>query len=208
MDSDRFRFMLVELAFEGYLSGRSAALSGLPHAAARNLHYAIELLLKACLLEGGDPIEDFLERDKSANRPNGRHRHHALGKLWNDVKAQRAQPANDLQRYDQVIADLEPMEPLRYPDPVLKAGMSYAMGWARGHRPDPKIIDENRRLGRTEPRYFFSVGDVDELVAALVELASYNIAALKQHVAMLSDHARTALMANNESQTKAWASQG
>jgi hypothetical protein len=200
--------MLVELALEGYLSGRSAALSELHQAAARNLHYAVELLLKACLLKGGDPLEDFLERDKSANRPHGRHRHHVLGKLWDNIKAQRAQPANDLQRYDQVIADLEPMEPLRYPDPVLKAGMFYEMSWTRGYRPDPKIIDENKRLGRTEPRYFFSVGDVDELVAALVELASYNIVVIKQRVAMLSDHARTALMANNESPTKAWASPG
>lgn len=131
-----------------------------------------------------------------------------LGKLWDDVKAQRARSANDLQRYDQVIADLEPMEPLRYPDPVLKAGMFFAMDWARGHRPDPKIVDENRQLGRTEPTYFFSIGDVDELVAALVELASYNTVVIKQRVAMLSDHARAALTANNESPTKAWASQG
>lgn len=206
MDSDSFRFRLVDLAFEGYISGRSAALSELPQAAARNLHYAIELLLKAALLKGGAPLGDFLERDKSANRARGQYRTHVLGRLWGDVKGQRAGSALDLERYDQVVADLEPMEPLRYPDPVIKAGMFYEMGWDRGYRPDPKVIDENRRMGRTEPVYFFSIGDVDELVAVLIGLASYNTTVLKQRVAMLSDHARTALTTRNESPTKAWAS--
>ena len=117
------------------------------------------------------------------------------------------QSANALQQYDQVIADLGPMEPLRYPDPVLKAGMSFTLDWARGNRLDAKIIDEDWRLGRTEPTYFFTVGDVDELVAVLVKLASYNPVVIKQRVATLSAHARAALTANNESPTKAWASE-
>ena len=100
------------------------------------------------------------------------------------------------------------MEPLRYPNPVLKAGMFFTMDWARGCRPNAKIIDENRQLGRTEPTYFFSVGDVDELVAALVELASYNPMVIKQRVATLSAHAKAVLTANNDSPTKAWASEG
>jgi hypothetical protein len=93
-----------------YVAGRYGVFAGLIPVAANLHHHAIEMLLKGALSKK-------MTLEELKNKLG-----HKLEKTWDEFKA----VANDssLARFDQVIAELNKFEEIRYPDKLLQSGAS------------------------------------------------------------------------------------
>jgi len=117
-------YHFLDLAFGYYMTGRFAVLNRL-YVGPNLMHHAVELLIKFSLLK------DVPEAQRSTETARiGQTYKHNLNKLWKLYK-QRIAPA-DLSRFDQVIADLDRWEKVRYGGfPTLGMGVAKAIGPVR-----------------------------------------------------------------------------
>jgi hypothetical protein len=97
----------LDRAFEYYVTGRFAALNNL-QAAPNLFHHAVEMLAKFRLLRGVPEGRLPEEVKKLKQKPYG----HDLLALWSDFKA--VVGPSRLDRFDQVVTDLDRWELLRY----------------------------------------------------------------------------------------------
>jgi hypothetical protein len=137
-----------------YVAGRYGMFASLIPVAANLHHHAIEMLLKGALSKSMS-----LEKLK-------RNLGHRLPKIWRRFKRQ----ANDasLNRFDNVIKELNKFEDIRYPDKILRSGANMMFDitkvWA----------SQSYVKGTNEPQYKLCLEDIDELVTAIFKIASRN----------------------------------
>jgi hypothetical protein len=140
-----------------YVAGRYAVIAGLMPVAGNLLHHAIEMCLKGALSKkAGKSLQQL------------RDLHHKLGPIWAEFKSQVRDPS--LNQFDEVVADIDRFEDIRYPDRVLKQGALISIG--TGKKPStPMQITSSSPL---PPSYVLWLGEVDHLIAKVLATASIN----------------------------------
>jgi hypothetical protein len=110
---------------------------------------------------------------------------HKLVSLWGAFKA--AFPGADLSPFDDVVANLDRFEQIRYPDAIVARGVSITVGWGPSHT-----------FGATTdaflPCYKLSVSEMDDLMARIFSLYELDH---RSYTAALNVEARRALETNN-----------
>lgn len=135
-----------------YVAGRFSAFAGLNPVTGNLLHHAIEMFLK-----GGLSNTKSLGELKKLD--------HKLPKVWSEFKRQCGDA--DLTSFDQVVAELDKFESIRYPDEVLKNGMSSTIDIVRSPQSKGGLVAQ-------VPHYGVCLEEIDELVAAIFQKASRN----------------------------------
>jgi hypothetical protein len=150
-------YHFLDLAFGYYMTGRFAVLNRLS-VGPNLMHHAVELLIKFSLLM------DVPKAQRSAETAKiGRAYGHNLNKLWNRYKQHIA--PTDLSQFDQVIADLNRWEKVRYGGfPTLGKGVAKAVSPAR----TPVSISRPTDL------YVLGWDDVDDLITTIFETSGIN----------------------------------
>lgn len=120
------------------------------------LHHALEMILKGELSKRL-PLADIKKNYG-----------HDMVKTWAAFKA--LHPGEDLSGFDQLIADLDRFEKIRYPDEVLKKGAAMSLGFV-GAEARPLL---RRSGGPNTPEYTLPVKEVDALVARLFTVCRIN----------------------------------
>ena len=148
----------LDLAFGYYMTGRFALLNRLD-VGPNLLHHAVELLIKFTLLK------DVPEAQRSAQTTQiAKTYRHDLKKLWEQYK-QHVAPA-DLSRFDQVVADLDPWEKVRYGGfPSPGSGVAKSVGplrWAPVSTSRPVDL------------YVLGWDEVDDLITAIFAASGIN----------------------------------
>jgi hypothetical protein len=153
-----------------YISARYAAVSSFSPVFGLLAHYAIEMFLKGRL---------SISRTEKELRDIS----HNLDDAWAAFKAEY--PAEDLTRFDAVIAEIDRFWRIRYPERLVQEGMECSVdysGIAGGHRPVSLYRDSSVP---EVPSYHLSLHDLDELVRTFFDLSSLNpgffLAGLREH---------------------------
>ncbi len=133
------------IAIQYYLAGRSATfMSALP-VAGNLFHHAVEMLLKFVLIKNSY-TPDQLKKSFG----------HDLKKLWSAVKSKLNDPTMD--KFDQLVSDLNDFEDLRYPGRGYAASISiYKCEW-------PKVFNGPMEIKQHQ----VVVEEIDEFVSALL----------------------------------------
>ena len=97
------------LATQYYVAGRYATEAGLVPVAGNLFHHSVEMYLKGALGKNGMNLSQLRKLD------------HKLRRVWIVFKTNFGLSATS--KHDQVMADLDGFEELRYPDSVLNRGM-------------------------------------------------------------------------------------
>ena len=139
------------LASHYYISGRHAVICGFIPVAANLLHHAIEMYLKGTLTHWLSMAE--------LKRLN-----HDLNKIW--TKFRSLSEDQSLSRFDAAIRQLQRFEQLRYPDAVLRKGMSCQFALRRGD-----LVGVPRRFRPKASSYALVLEDMDELVRVILDNA-------------------------------------
>jgi hypothetical protein len=135
-----------------YVAGRAAARARQIPVAGNLLHHCIEMLLKA-------------ELSKTMSLGNIKKQFsHDLLMAWAAFK--NLHHAKDLSPFDELIADLDRFERIRYPDESILHGAAMSIGWGTV-KPQAKQI-----TGTKVPEYYLYVNEVDTLVARLFVVCS------------------------------------
>jgi hypothetical protein len=175
-------FRLFDLGIQYYIAGRAATMASLVPVSGNLLHHAVEMLLKG----------EFAKRISLADirKKYG----HNLVKTWETFKS--LHPTEGLSDFDELIADLDRFELIRYPDVILKKGAAMSLGFVgRESRPRPTRIQ-----GDEVPAYTLPVKEVDSLVAKLFTVCHINP---KAYLVGQNDEARRVLLHMN-SECDAW----
>jgi len=69
-----------------------------------------------------------------------------------------------LDKFDETIADLDKFEGIRYPEPIIRKGMTLEVGIVRNPAP----------MRHTEPRYQLILEELDELVQVVFQISKVN----------------------------------
>lgn len=149
-------YHFLDLAFGYYMTGRFAVINGL-YVAPNLMHHAVELLIKFTLLKD----ESESQRSAATARLGQRYRHR-LNALWNRYK-QHVAPAN-LSRFDQVIADLDRWEDVRYGG--FPAGISVAKSMG--------LVRAPAQTSRPTDGYVLGLDEVDDLITAMFGASGIN----------------------------------
>lgn len=142
------------LGTQYYVTARFSACAGLVPVCGNLFHHAIEMYLKGCLSSklGLAELKDF---------------NHRLQEIWNRFKLEMANPT--LNRFDQVISELNRFESIRYPDRILSHGMLVSVSFVKRDstpsNPNPALL---------APTYELFVEEIDKLVKIIFEKASVN----------------------------------
>jgi len=155
-----------DLGIQYYVVARFSAIAGLIPVSGNQYHHAVEMLLKGQLAKTV-PLE-VLKRTYS----------HRLKRTWKDFK--NLFPTEDLSSFDGLLRGLDRFEQIRYPDNVLREGMSVALDWHPPETPT-KITGTAKKV----PHYEFAVTDLDQLIGTLFRLCSINPAA---YMSRLNEH--------------------
>jgi hypothetical protein len=135
-------------AVDYYVAGRFAARASLVPLAGNMMHHAIELSLKAALVErvGMDKL---------------RHKFgHNVPKLWNEYRGART----NLSKFDRMVAEVDRFEEIRYPDALAANGGNTLTSWI-AHRDDLR----GHPALQAAPIYELVVHDVDEFIVTLLD---------------------------------------
>jgi hypothetical protein len=133
----------LNLAFQYYASGRTAAASSLLPVAGNLLHHGVEMLLKALL------VRDFgLEELKGHG--------HRLEPLWAKCIAKHPE-LHSASRSD-AIRNLHRFEFLRYPDSMVTDGFAILVGWTKSEPQTAKL---------TVPYYELVMEGIDDLFSSV-----------------------------------------
>jgi hypothetical protein len=161
-----------------YVAGRYGVFAGLIPVAANLHHHAIEMLLKGALSKK-------MTLEELKNKLG-----HKLEKTWNGFKA----VANDLSlaRFDQVIAELNKFEEIRYPDKLLQSGASMMFDITKVGAAQSNVHGAAGNV----PHYNLCLEDIDELVTEIFKVASRNPAAYLSMM-MVKPDAQTYLERDN-----------
>jgi HEPN domain-containing protein len=143
--SDLTDHIFISAAMHYYVTGRYAVFAGLNPTAANLLHHAVEMALKGALAKKG--------RDLKALKALG----HDLPEIWREFTAQYG---IDGRTFDGVIAELQKFETIRYPDEIVKQGLTSLI--SRG-KPTPPSGHTTHALW---------LGEIDELMDKVFTVGS------------------------------------
>jgi HEPN domain-containing protein len=150
-DKERLQTEYVRSALHYYITARFATINALVPLAGNLAHHAVELFLKAALLKNTTEKE---RKDKLR---------HDLPNIWERYKALMNKA--ELNKFDQTIADLDKFEGIRYPERIMRLGMTLEAGFVRNPAPV-------QHAGM--PRYELALEELDELVQLIFKLARLN----------------------------------
>jgi hypothetical protein len=156
-DPERVTIEFFRTAFDYYVAGRFAVLAqlGSVSVAGNLLHHAVEMALKGALAKNGKILAVLKNRYQ-----------HNLPRIWADFKQQHQ--GADLDHFDEVVSTLHAFEELRYPDSILSKGAQlYVDPGKRSAAPANTGPSSNN-----PPRYELYLGDVDELMGKVLEVAN------------------------------------
>lgn len=145
---------LFAIGMQYYIVGRAAARGHQVPVAGNLLHHAVEMLLKG-------ELSRTLSLEEIKKQYN-----HFLVRAWNAFKTKH--PDKDLSGFDQLIADLDRFEKIRYPDEWLKHGAVMFIDWDRSKS------SFQQRAGRKLPEYCIYMNEVDALVARVLRVCQVN----------------------------------
>jgi hypothetical protein len=145
---------LFKVGMQYYIAGRAAACCRLIPIAGNLLHHAVEMLFK------GELSKTLLLED--TKKQYG----HLLVKTWNAFKALHS--GENLAGFDQLVADLDRFEKIRYPDEYINDGALISLGW--GTLKPPVSQTQGPKL----PEYVLYVNEVDDLIARLFKVCRIN----------------------------------
>jgi hypothetical protein len=163
-----------KLGTEYYISGRYALFAGLSFVAGNLFHHAIEMFLKGFL-------------SSHYNLKVLRRFGHDLIKPWEDFKSRSSLAT--LTEFDAVISDLNKFEDIRYPDRILRDGLSLSISPTQ----QTKVASLNAS-GSQVPSYYLTWEEIDKLVKTIFEESSINP---QFFIATYRDSARQFLLLNN-----------
>jgi hypothetical protein len=147
-------YHLFDVGMQYYVVGRAAALGRQARVAGNLLHHAVEMLLKG-------ELSKLLSLEQIKKQYG-----HFLVKTWNEFKARH--PGEDLSGFDQLVADLDRFEKIRYPDELLAHGAAIAIGWGTRSSGPMQLV------GSKVPEYCLYVNEVDALIARLFKICHIN----------------------------------
>jgi len=152
-------YHFLNRAVEYYIAGRFASLNNL-QVAPNLFNYAVEMLAKFQLLRRVPNDRLAVEVDKYKQEPYG----HKLHTLWSDFKVSVG--GSNLDRFDEVVADLNRWDKLRYGG--FPVGMPTTMVFLvrRGPR--------KTRSAEPQDKYVLVLEDIDELFTAMVAASKIN----------------------------------
>jgi HEPN domain-containing protein len=143
--SDMTDHLFISAGMHYYVAGRYAVFAGLNPTAANLLHHAVEMALKGALAKKGMDLKAL----KGLS--------HDLPRIWREFTAQYG---IDGSTFDGVIAELQKFETVRYPDEIIKQGLTSSIG--RG-KPSPPSGHMTHALW---------LGEIDELVDKVFTVGS------------------------------------
>jgi len=150
---DRLRIVYLQTAFHYYITARFATINALGTVAGHLAHHAIDMFLRAAL------VETTTEQERLVLS-------HNLPKIWQQYKALTCNAALD--KFDTTINDLDRFENIRYPDRVIRYGMTLEVGLDRNTSPTKP----------NELRYQLVLGELDELVKLIFQTSGIDAASL------------------------------
>ena len=150
---DRLRSVYLQTAFHYYITARFATINALGTVAGHLAHHAIDMFLRAAL------VETTTEQERLVLS-------HNLPKIWQQYKQLTANPALDT--FDRTINDLDRFENIRYPDRIIRYGMTLEVGLDRNTSPTKP----------NELRYQLVLGELDELVKLIFQTSGIDAASL------------------------------
>jgi hypothetical protein len=150
-DKDRLRSVYLQTAFHYYITARFATINALVPIAGNLAHHAIEMFLKAAL------VETTTEKERIALG-------HNLQRIWQQYKTLTWNAALD--KFDQTITDLDKFEDIRYPERTIRYGMTLEAGLVRN-------LSSIKRT-QPEPRYELALEELDELVKLIFQTSGIN----------------------------------
>jgi len=177
MNNGREKESFFRLGTEYYISGRYSLFAGLSFVAGNLLHHSIEMLLKGFLSSHFDL--------KELKRKFG----HDLIKLWEEFKSRSS--LTTLVEFDDVVSDLNKFEDIRYPDKILKNGLSLSISPTQ----QTKVVSLNNSNSQV-PSYYLTWEEIDKLVKTIFQQSSINP---QFFIARYQDAARQFLLLNNAS---------
>jgi HEPN domain-containing protein len=150
-DKNSVRTEYLKAAFHFYITARFATINSFTPVSGYLAHHAIEMFLKAGLVEATSENERMLVSED-------------LPRIWQQYKQLRANPALD--KFDRTINDLHRFENARNPDRLSRYAMILEVGF--GRNPSPTLP--------TELRYQMALEELDELVKLIFETSGINAA--------------------------------
>lgn len=137
-----------------YVAGRYSAFAGFIPVTGNLFHHAIEMFLKGGLSKTGISLADL----KKLN--------HDLPDIWATFKHSFNDP--NLNRFDPVITSLHRFEEIRYPDLVVRKGLTASIDILSQAKHSPAGVNQ------PDATYELCVQDMDELVGQVFTSASVN----------------------------------
>jgi hypothetical protein len=151
-------YFFVGSGYEYYANARFAMHAQSSYVCGNLFHHAIEMLLKADLAKTGASLEELQRMG------------HSLKRLWRAYKSNHPNAA--LARHDRTINRLDKHEDIRYPNPAL-GSIGVSLEWFG----EPGGVTAYG--GTKSPKQFaVVVGDIDDLVAEIIRVSSWNSGAI------------------------------
>lgn len=148
--ADEFRYSFCDLGTQYYVAARLAARARLLPVHGNLFHHAVEMYLKAALI-------DTLSLAEMASRAYG----HDVVALWDRFKTKEADAA--LARFDAAIQALNEFDLIRYPEKIVNEGMIVTVVW------QPEDVTTTSGSATTPPKYEFVIADIDNLVIEVLK---------------------------------------
>jgi hypothetical protein len=147
-ERERYQELLFQFATSYYAAGRWSAAARLSTISGNLFHHAIEYYLKGALAPSTSA-----EQMKKAG--------HNLKRVWRSVKA----VGINLPAHDRTIADVHRFERIRYPEKIVRAGLTMSTSLGPG---GPHLAQQPSTI----PHYRLSVSEIDDLVIAILDAAN------------------------------------
>lgn len=154
VESERASREFFRSATHYYIAGRFSAISQFFPVCANLLHHAVEMYLKGAL-----SAHLTLDELRTFN--------HHLNKVWEKFKTVFSDPHHA--QFDAAVSALHQFERLRYPDTVLREGMTCQFHLFRAH-----VIPPESPGSPMPPAYTLVLEDVDHLVKIIFDKANMN----------------------------------
>jgi hypothetical protein len=155
IDPERLWFEFCRHGIQYYAAGRWSELMGLLPVYGNQHHHAVEMFLKAALTRERVSLGDLKDMG------------HDLNRLWAEFKRRFAGDTS-LAEYDTLIVELDKFENIRYPDAILRTGITGGTSIVPGDRAE---MWSDQPL---PPHYEVNLGEIDGLVAKIVAVIGVN----------------------------------
>ncbi len=149
-DKSRVRTEYLQTAFHFYITARLATINSLTPVSGYLAHHAIEMFLKAGLVEATTENERIMLG-------------HNLQRIWQQYKTLMGN--SELDKFDGTMNDLDQFEVIRYPERIFRYGMILEVGFGRNTSPTKP----------TELRYQLALDELDEVVNLIFQTSGINL---------------------------------